>query len=574
MGTRRNLEPPNEAPQLPFENVLFPARLGLVALKSTSYKDTEHALAELIDNSFDAGATDIGVAILADKGTGDLHALAVLDDGRGMGTEGLRRCLQFGYSGRDSVHDHPLGRFGVGLVAASCSQCSEITVMSWQEGEAAKGRVPAMRVKIPEPKDMTAELNEIPDVRSKALPKWAHHAFKGMAVPIGEMPSGTLVVWRDLHKKRRRPATLMRNLTALSGRVYRNFISSEELTLVVNAFDRSNNETMDEPQYAPPVDPMFLSNWDDKDLQRYGFDEDGEQTLFVQYTGPEGDSGKNQAGENQFEPLTVLDGEGEAHECKLLASYRDPGVLEMTKHDGEPGSTGYGRLAKRLQGVSILRAGREIELDASWLRVERTVDRWISVSFDFPPALDDVFQVSNDKQRVRGLSNKSHMTPRDIRDAMADINAEDEEDRDLAEYECHKVVLRIKQRLSEMQRRVGSQRLGGRGGESGPERDRPGDPSSATVDELARAGAREGLNKLGLGCETWISRPVSAGGHKRQMVITVIDDAGSETCLIGLVARATGAVAPRQAAAYLPAINRFVKPSSKAIRCVFFARPR
>ncbi len=51
-----------------------------------------------------------------------------------------------------------------------------------------------------------------------------------------------------------------------------------------------------------------------------------------------------------------------------------------------------------------MRSGREIELDPAWLRGDRTVDRWVSVSIDFDPDLDDVFGVSNDKQQVRGLS--------------------------------------------------------------------------------------------------------------------------------------------------------------------------
>ena len=71
-----------------------------------------------------------------------------------------------------------------------------------------------------------------------------------------------------------------------------------------------------------------------------------------------------------------------------------------------------------------------------------------------------------------------------------------------------------------------------------------------------------------------LSRGVSAVLHKWEGYNNSVDDWRAKIGFVCPVARATGAVAPRQAVAYLPAINKFVRPSSRAMRCVFFARPR
>lgn len=461
------------------DDTIFPAALALSALRSTSYKNTAYAVAELVDNSFDAAAKEIGVALLTNSTGSPPHTIAVLDNGRGMERTKLKRSIQYGYSGKDSVLKKPLGKFGVGLVAASFSQCSDLVVMSWQDGEVASGAVLATGIAIAEDMD-----NILPEPSLEPLPDWAHRAFAGMPTPIAEIPSGTLVVWRNVEPSWKRATTLSNHLAELCGRIYRNFIRDNRLIISIGVIDLSRQERED-PCIVPAIDPTFLTNWEDDRLRESGFVKD--QTLFDPYTGAAGDSGRNQAGEYQPELFTVKQ-EGRVVGAYLMtASYRSPRVLSenLTERHNDPGDAPYGKLALKLQGISILRSEREIDLDQSWLRLSKSVDRWVSVSLDFDPDLDEVFGVSNDKQKAYRLAGIASLPLHEIKDR---IKEEEENGDDPNLIACLKVAEQIKERLRGMQRIVDKQRKGTRsGGDNGPDST---DPTNTQVAELVSTGTR------------------------------------------------------------------------------------
>lgn len=469
--------------------VIFPAALALRALRAASYRNTAHALAELIDNSYDANATEIGVALIVEDEdeNSEPGTIAVLDNGRGMELEKLKKCVQYGYSGEDSALDKPLGKFGVGLVAASFSQCSTLEVMSWQNAEAATGSVMSTCIRVPDG-EMRDEDNILPSPEERPLPSWASKAFKGMATPIGEMQSGTLVIWRDVRPSWKRAKTLRKNLADLCGRIYRNFIAANRLNISTGVFARTSGETIG-IETVPAVDPMFLKNWNDKALRDNGFA--GNNTLFDGYTGTMGDPGRNQAGDYEPELIKVEGPDGTViGVCLMESSHRSERALseDILPPAGDPGGTAYGRLAKRLQGVSILRSQREIDLDSSWLRISQTVDRWVSVSVDFDPDLDEIFGVSNDKQKAHRLAETASLDLGEIKGRIRRL--EHEADPDAQMYACLKVALAIKTRLRAMQEIVRKQRVGTRGGEPGDPEKPTSDPSKASVSELAVTGEK------------------------------------------------------------------------------------
>ena len=86
--------------------------------------DLASAVADIIDNSLDAGATTVRIRF----GTADGHLqrIAISDDGRGMGEAALIDALTLGR--RRSYERGDLGHFGVGLKAASMSQAAQLTV--------------------------------------------------------------------------------------------------------------------------------------------------------------------------------------------------------------------------------------------------------------------------------------------------------------------------------------------------------------------------------------------------------------------------------------------------------------
>ncbi|WP_405060305.1 ATP-binding protein [Kribbella sp. NBC_01505] len=96
----------------------------------------ETALADLVDNSIDAGATNVLIRFVRSRG--HLRSLYVVDDGRGMSPDAIDAAMTVG--GRRSYGDEDLGHFGLGLKAASFSQARSLTVMSRASGQPAVGR--------------------------------------------------------------------------------------------------------------------------------------------------------------------------------------------------------------------------------------------------------------------------------------------------------------------------------------------------------------------------------------------------------------------------------------------------
>jgi hypothetical protein len=99
----------------------------LESLRSIGYT-LETALADIIDNSIAAMASEISVRFLWNNGS---PWIAVVDDGCGMTRDKLISAMRFGSRNpNESRDDTDLGRFGLGMKTASISQCRHLTVVS------------------------------------------------------------------------------------------------------------------------------------------------------------------------------------------------------------------------------------------------------------------------------------------------------------------------------------------------------------------------------------------------------------------------------------------------------------
>jgi hypothetical protein len=96
----------------------------------------ETAVADLVDNSIDAAATNVLIRFVQ-QGP-QLLGLYVVDDGRGITGDQIDTAMTVG--GRRDYTSTDLGRFGLGLKAASFSQASSLTVLSRAAGQTAVGR--------------------------------------------------------------------------------------------------------------------------------------------------------------------------------------------------------------------------------------------------------------------------------------------------------------------------------------------------------------------------------------------------------------------------------------------------
>ncbi len=103
----------------------------LESLRGLGYS-TGAALADIIDNSISAGASEVRVDFAWD---GPNSRITVLDDGRGMDDAELESAMRLGNKNPlDDRPAHDLGRFGMGLKTASFSQCRRLTVATVKDG--------------------------------------------------------------------------------------------------------------------------------------------------------------------------------------------------------------------------------------------------------------------------------------------------------------------------------------------------------------------------------------------------------------------------------------------------------
>src|SRR5436309_10000514 len=104
--------------------VIPSARRLIRSLRDMGY-DAVQAVADLVDNSLEAGATHVDVVIEFD---GSNSSVRITDNGEGMSTASLKEAMRFGSEREYS--DEDLGKFGLGLKTASLSQCRKLIVAS------------------------------------------------------------------------------------------------------------------------------------------------------------------------------------------------------------------------------------------------------------------------------------------------------------------------------------------------------------------------------------------------------------------------------------------------------------
>lgn len=117
------------------ERIKLAPDAGLV--KSLGANHTlESAIADLVDNSVDAGATRVSIRLLtrADR----LTQVEVLDNGKGMDAFAANAAMTIGHRREYNAND--LGHFGMGLKAASFGHSDVLTLWSTQHGATPVGR--------------------------------------------------------------------------------------------------------------------------------------------------------------------------------------------------------------------------------------------------------------------------------------------------------------------------------------------------------------------------------------------------------------------------------------------------
>lgn len=344
-------------------------------MRSSGYKDSAYAIAELIDNAIQAGEDrdgPVSVEVICvdrkgDNGRRRLHKVAVVDNACGMDAATLRQALQFGVG----THLEPkkqkgIGKFGMGLPNSSISQARRVDVWSWQGGKTLHTYLDVDEI-------IDGKMVEVPEPKLATIPQdW----LKVIAQKVGA--SGTLVVWSELDLvKWKQSATLLNNSEFVIGRIYRYFIKDGRATIRLAAYEQiGSNFTNEIDRWVRANDPLQLMAGTNAPAP---YDS---EPAFEPFGAPQ----KLQVSFN-----------GAKHDVIITAS------ICKTETRKAGGSTLIGAHAKKNQGVSVVRADRELELNRTFENSYDPRERWWGVEVKFDPALDLVFGVTNNKQSATGF---------------------------------------------------------------------------------------------------------------------------------------------------------------------------
>ncbi|WP_405375499.1 ATP-binding protein [Pseudobutyrivibrio sp.] len=375
------------------------------ALRHTGYKNIECAMAEIIDNSVQADAKNI-LVIATEKfniksGRNNISEIAFLDDGTGMTYDEIEGCLGIGCSTRTDRKG--IGRFGVGLPQASLYATPSVDVYSWQGGyENCK------KVFLDINKVESGEQTIIEDPIECKLPE-KYEKYLSYKVVEGETVKeydfkehGTCVIWKNCDNVVPKTVNfLFKKLDFALGQKFRYFIGEGKSSIRL-----IHDDNQDFTREIMPNDPLMLmennyvlGNPDNPGVISPRFNKDCTEPVFEPYTNSEYPDG--------VVPFTIkyIDqktGDVKESTVEIRFSIVKNIFYDKTAIAGNPGQTSLGKHVKELEGISIVRANREIDFGQFdfYENLNQPEHRWWGCEIRFNPELDEAFGVANNKQHV------------------------------------------------------------------------------------------------------------------------------------------------------------------------------
>lgn len=421
-------------------NRFLSAETVIESLRDNGYNNTAYALAELIDNSLQATATRVEVGFieeqLAARKNYTVSEISLWDNGIGMDIDTLRIAMQFG-GGTHRKDTKGMGKFGMGLPNSSISQCRRVEVWSWQEG----GEPHYTYLDVDEMK--SGKLEEVPTPVAMPIPNKYEKAF------FTKRPeSGTLIIWSKLDRLSWKTGkSIYRHCEHLVGRMYRNFISDDNIKIESITYRKSGEDRLDvyDRETFKANDPMYLKkktslpelpgNYKGEAF----FEKVDEEVISVEYL--------DENGEPKRDDVTIT--------TSMVKKSIANRILKETV--GRLGGTAWGKHCGKNVGVSVIRANRELVLRDSFLTsaLRESKGRFIGIEVSFPPTLDAVFGVTNNKQDAVKL------IPYEIKNisTQAGFDSEQEYLRDLEEnsdslLQVLKVVGAIKKHVTDLTKKL------------------------------------------------------------------------------------------------------------------------
>jgi hypothetical protein len=347
---------------------LFKPGPAIQSLRESDF-DTNSAYGEVIDNSIQAGATNIHVHFVLDNAgprRSGIGCVAFGDDGCGMSADTLQNCLTIGWSSRFNDRDG-IGRFGVGMTLGAIHECKRIKIWSKQAG------MPWLYTYV--------DLDEIAGGAQKGIPVPQEVRLPEQFKHLVGTESGTLVLWEKYDRQTDSGDRIRDDFRIWAGRTYRYFIwgkvpnSQGPIRLFIDGVE------------VKAIDPLY------RRTEHTQFPDDPRATEYGEIVldwGADSDMPVHERGVSK--QVRII--------CSLLPK-------EWRQRRGDGGSEAMRkRHVPDNEGVSILRNYREVAYgpipnwkdgESGWPRFE-DIDRWWGCEIHFSPALDRAFQTKHIKR--------------------------------------------------------------------------------------------------------------------------------------------------------------------------------
>jgi hypothetical protein len=349
-------------------------------MRDIGYKSTAFALAELIDNSIQAGAKKVDV-IFGFRGKKPAQ-VAIVDDGHGMDPQMARASLVWG-AGTRADSPEGFGKYGYGLPSASISQCFRATVYSKTDsGEWHRAYLDVDEIR--EGSWTQGNRIEMPATKPTEPPAFVVDALESSG-RWETFSHGTVVVWDRLDEnriERKSREGLRDSLVTNLGLIYRKYLLATTLTV--------------DGVVVEPVDPLFLN----EGFRYYDLDED----RAIELPPARIDVKDKETGE-ELGAMTV-------RFARMPATFFRKPEFKRSNRPSKSSMNARLEIADANNGVIFLRNGRQIDVrrpPRSLGRINSTTDRFWAVEVDFEAGLDDLFSISTSKQQVTPDERIWHM---------------------------------------------------------------------------------------------------------------------------------------------------------------------
>jgi Histidine kinase-, DNA gyrase B-, and HSP90-like ATPase len=341
----------------------------LRGMRDLGYKNPAWAIAEIVDNSIQAAATIVSVAILPESGDAAARPemIAIADNGNGMIPEMIGYAVRWGGTTREGDRTG-FGRYGYGLPSAAVSMARRYTVYSKTKGNAWHCVTVDIEALGAAAND-GAKTESLLTATRAVLPEWV--VLSESKLNLAQIDSGTVVVLEDLDRLRITPAwkkgsTVRAKFMEHLGVIYRHWIPERMIYVDGTALEA--------------VDPLFLM----------------EHGRFYDETSVH-------AAPVDARTFEVVTSSGQKGTVSIRASHLPANFqLEKPEQYHQKGARTNGRFSimKEYNGILVCREWRHIDTVAPFWTKFQNYDMNVKLEINFDPTLDEFFGLTTAKQQI------------------------------------------------------------------------------------------------------------------------------------------------------------------------------